>query len=291
MLVREPIVAGTFYGTPRERCLAHIKKISAEAPDVEGLPETIVGGIVPHAGWDFSGAVAMQVFAAIKRRREPRTFVLFGAVHRYGIGQAAVFPHGIWRTPIGEIEVDERLAAEIVGQSGGLIVEDPYAHAEEHSIEVQVPLIQHLFSGARIVPIAVPPGADAHRVGYDVACIAQRQQADAVFVGSTDLTHYGPNYGFAPHGFGPEALEWVKGENDKRMLDVMTRLEAEAVCIEAQQNHNACGAGAVAATLAAAREMGSTKGHLLAYTTSSDVMSARFGETSDSFVGYAGVVF
>ena len=112
MLVREPIVAGQFYPGGRAACL---KQIEAMLPrDLpEGLPARPVAGIVPHAGWTFSGATALAVLEAIRRCRTPATFVLFGAAHRL-VRTSAVFASGTWETPLGPAEVDERLAREIL---------------------------------------------------------------------------------------------------------------------------------------------------------------------------------
>jgi AmmeMemoRadiSam system protein B len=246
---------------------------------------------VPHAGWVFSGATALAVLEALKDRRSPKTFVLFGAVHR-AIRRSAIFSNGVWRTPLGDAEVDERLAREILARADDLLADDPRAHEEEHSIEVQVPFLQHLFPDAKIVPIAVVPGEDAPEIGRRVARTIRNLDADAVCLGSTDLTHYGPAYGFAPKGVGEAALRWVRDENDRRIMDLMLRLDAEGAVPEAESRLNACGSGAVAATLAAARELGAVQGYLVHYTTSFDVMRERMGRRGfDAAVGYAGLLF
>ena len=151
------------------------------------------------------------------------------------------------------------------------------AHENEHSIEVQVPLIQHLFPAAKIVPIACPPSADAPEIGRLVGRAIQNSSADAVCLGSTDLTHYGRMYGFTPKGTDAAAIRWVSEENDRRMLDLMVRMDAGAIVAEASERLNACGPGAVAATLAAAAEMGATEGRVVQYTTSFDVMREKMG--------------
>lgn len=290
MLIREPIVAGQFYPGTSAACTRQIEALLPGAPP-DDLPERPVAGIVPHAGWVFSGATALKVLDAIRSRRTPRTFVLFGAVHS-PIRASAVFSNGGWQTPLGLIEVDERLAGEILARAGDLVRENPVAHENEHSLEVQLPFIQHLFPAARIVPIAVLPTPQAPEIGRRVGQTIQSLDADAVCLGSTDLTHYGPGYGFTPKGFGEAALRWVRDENDKRMLDLMRRLDAEAVVPEAKDRLNACGAGAIAATLAAARELGAPKGYVLQYTTSADVMRDEMGRPdAGAAVGYAGVVF
>jgi AmmeMemoRadiSam system protein B len=86
-------------------------------------------------------------------------------------------------------------------------------------------------------------------------------------------------------GTGREALDWVKNNNDKRMVDLIVAMKPEEIIRESQLNFNACCGGAVAAAVAAAKKMGSNNGKKLVYTTSYDVIPG------NSFVGYAGVVF
>jgi hypothetical protein len=89
-------------------------------------------------------------------------------------------------------------------------------------------------------------------------------------------------------GTGRKALQWVRDENDRNMIELMLRGDAEKVVPEAAYNHNACGSGAIAALLGYVRRRGRSEGVLLEYTTSWDVLPDRDTET---FVGYAGVVF
>lgn len=181
---------------------------------------------------------------------------------------------------------------EVLALAGDLLEDNPRAHVGEHSIEVQVPLIQHLFPDAKIVPIAVLPEPAATEIGLAVARAIRNSGCDAVCLGSTDLTHYGPAYGFTPRGYGEKAIQWVRDENDRRMIDLALRLDAEAAVPEAESRTNACGSGAVAATLAAARQLGAERGCLVHYTTSYDVMREQMGERdSDAAVGYAGLIF
>jgi len=104
-------------------------------------------------------------------------------------------------------------------------------------------------------------------------------------IGSTDLTHYGPNFGFTPEGKGEAARTWVDESNDREAINKMIALDAPYFTQEALKRHNACCSGAVTATLAAAHALGITKGVEIAHTTSYDK------SPSDSFVGYTGVIF
>ncbi len=251
MPVRYPTVAGMFYPADRDACREEMKTYLRGAMPVD-VPSPVLGGVVPHAGWVFSGATAARVFAALNAEPLPETIVLFGAVHSWGVTRPSMYGSGVWRTPIGDVSVDEELAQAVLRTAGNLIVNQPEAHAHEHSIEVQLPFIAYLFPSARILPIAVPPLATAHEVGHAVARAARELGRRAPAIGSSDLTHYGPRYGLAPVGVGQRALQWTK-ENDARILELIIQMRAADVVIEAEAHSNACGAGAIAAARRSSR--------------------------------------
>jgi len=291
MQTRKPVVAGQFYPGQHDSCISEIYEYLEAINLSEPLPETIVAGIVPHAGWTYSGSLAALVFSAIKQRHEKvNTFVIFGAAHGYFGVSAAINNRGLWATPIGEVVIDEELADNIL--STGQAVSDPNAHLSEHSIEVQVPFIQHLFPGAKILPVLVPPTEQAVELGTRVGeIISQQEDKKIVCIGSTDLTHYGPRYGFSPMGTGKNALEWAKKVNDKKFIDLALKLKPDELLAGSVKDGNACGPGAAAATVAAAKKLGSKKGLLLEHTTSNEIMLRKMGTTSADAVGYAAIVF
>ena len=288
---RKPIVAGQFYPAQRDLCVAEINECLQQRTVSEGLPETISAGIVPHAGWTFSGSLAAMVFSAIKRRHEMvDTFVIFGAAHRYFGAAPAVYKSGSWETPLGLVAIDEQLADAVLDT--GCAVADPQAHEAEHSIEVQVPFIQHLFGDAKILPVLVPPTEQAVSLGASVGdIISGAEQKRIVCIGSTDLTHYGPSYGFTPMGTGANALRWADNVNDAEFIDLAIKLDAEGLLASAAKNQNACGAGAAAAAVAAAARLGKTEGLLLAHTNSGEITLRKMGAESADSVGYAAIVF
>lgn len=295
MTVREPVVAGQFYPTSRSECIREIESYLANIPTPVETPRKIVAGIVPHAGWVFSGSTALMTLLSVKASSKPSTFLMYGAVHSWSVSKASIMSEGEWRTPLGNIAIDEELAQNLIDASDGLIagseraLSGSNAHQSEHSIEVQLPFIKYLFPDARFVPIAVPPDDNAAPLGQTLGQTIMTSGKEVVVIGSTDLTHYGSTYyRFAPKGSGEAALKWVKEVNDKGLIDLMLTLQATQIVPEAKKNHSACGGGAIAATVASARELGSTGGTLLHYTTSHDIMPR--GRPTD-FVGYAAVVF
>jgi AmmeMemoRadiSam system protein B len=291
MQTRKPIVAGQFYPGERRSCLDEINECLREEPPPESLPETIVAGIVPHAGWTFSGSLAAMVFSAIKKLHDKvDTFIIFGAAHGYYGSSPAVYAKGSWLSPLGEATVDEELADAILKTVAA--VSDASAHQDEHSIEVQVPFIQHLFADAKILPILTPPSEQSISLGEAVGdIIKQEKQKKIVCIGSTDLTHYGPRYGFTPKGTGANALQWASKVNDKEFIDFAVKLQPQEMLATAAENLNACGPGAAAAAVAVARKLGKTKGVLLAHTNSNKVMLEKMGASSAEAVGYAAIVF
>jgi len=288
---RKSIVAGQFYPGQYDSCVDEINECLDARTLSEPLPETIVAGIVPHAGWTFSGSLAALVFLAIKQQHEKvHTFVIFGAAHGYFGQSPVVYDRGSWITPLGEVAIDEELADAVL--SAGPAVSDASAHRAEHSIEVQVPFMQYLFPGAKILPIIVPPREQAVALGTSVGnVINEDEHKKIVCIGSTDLTHYGPRYGFTPMGVSADALKWADSVNDKKFIDLALKLEPERLLADAAENCNACGAGAAAAAIAAAKQIGKTEGLLLVHANSNEVMLRKMGTASADSVGYAAIVF
>jgi AmmeMemoRadiSam system protein B len=274
--------AANFYAGASDRAIREML-IGFEPPE---LPAPPAAGLVPHAGWTYSGAVAAKVFQTIKSYREPEAFVLFGTVHRR-VPSNSVYARGSWSTPMGDVAVDEGLANQLIEYSDGLLDGNESAHNGEHSIEVQMPFLKHFFPEAKAVPISVLPNADAAPMGNLAGKYIRDNNIDAVVIGTTDLTHYGEAYGFTPAGQGPEAHEWMK-KNDAGIINLAREMRSGEIVPEARESMNACGAGAMAATVAAAASLGCASGLTIDYTTSYDVVSER---TFRMAVGYVGMIF
>ena len=266
-------------------CRRQVEEFLSGYETIEEPPE-LVAGVVPHAGWEYSGRVAAHVWRTIAERGRPQTIILFGAVHLPGVVENAIYPEGSWETPLGPVEVDAKLGAEIIGEMGALAVARPEAHSGEWALEVEMPFIKALMPEVKVVPISVPLICNPVQLGDLLGHLVKDRPV--VAVASSDLTHYGEErFSFAPRGTGPPAHDWMKA-NDRRLLGLLEAVLPDEIPPEVTAHRNACGPGALAAVTAFARARGAEKGIVLDHTTSHEVRP----EGDFTFgVGYAGVVF
>jgi AmmeMemoRadiSam system protein B len=290
MQIRRSIVAHQFYPGRRDDCVAEIEQCLAERGLPASLPDGIVAGIVPHAGWVFSGALAAMVFAALKRQyTQIDVFVILGTAHSDVGSGPVVGTETSWETPLGQIDVAEDLVDQLV--KAGRVGVSRVAHRSEHSVEVQVPFVQYCYPGAQLCPIVVPASLEAIPLGEWLGQRIRSADRRIVCLGSTDLTHYGPQYGFVPMGRGREGIHWAAQVNDRRFIDLALNVDPGGLLAGASENAYACGPGAAAAAVAAAKAFGKTSGQLLAYTNSHRVMADKMEAFSPDSVGYAAMVF
>ncbi len=290
MSVRSMDFAGTWYPGRRDECIGTIEdfqKALPPGPEEAGSPEYI-GGIVPHAGWYFSGSTANAVFSAIHRRaakskRMPKLFFLFGR-HLHAASPHYIFVDEGFETPLGTLQVHSEVSKRLA-DAFDFIKEDSSHYSPDNTIELQLPFIKYYFPDARVVTAGIAPNRTAVEIGEKAARLSDELGIEACFIGSTDLTHYGPNYGFTVQGTGKKSVQWVKEENDRRIIEAFISADPLHVIEEALVSHNACCPGAAAAAITGAKKRGAKSGTLVQYTTSYD------RHPDSSFVGYAGVVY
>ncbi|MHC1582288.1 MAG: MEMO1 family protein [Candidatus Syntropharchaeia archaeon] len=263
--MRKPAVAGQFYpGNPKE--LEEMLRYCFS--DVVFEKEPVFGGVVPHAGYVYSGRVAAHVFSKLP---EAETFVILGPNH-HGIGSMVALSTERWRTPLGEVDVDHEFI-ELLPKR--IIDTDETAHRYEHSIEVQIPFIQYMFSSFKIVPICMgmQDRETARDIGNELFEAISNYDRKVVFLASSDFTHYEPDE--------------VARENDKYAIEPIIRLDvAEFYTRIYKRNVSACGVGPIASVMETVKKLGAGGGKLVKYETSGDVTGDR-----SSVVGYAGIVF
>ena len=283
MRTRKATFAGSWYPATAAACeqeiQSFIKEIDTESPS----PAAYVGGIVPHAGWYYSGRIACQVIQALHAEPPPDVFLIFG-MHLHAGSSRYMMADGAWETPFGDLEIHTQLA-EAINARFPFEIETARRFNPDNTIELQLPFIKYFFGDAKIVPMGVPPVSESLEIGIEAAEFCRDLGLSAKVIGSTDLTHYGVNYGFVSKGSGREAVDWVRNSNDRRIIEAMLDMAPQRVIDEALEQHNACCSGAAATTIAAVKALGARRAETLAYATSYD------RSPGDSFVGYVGMVF
>ena len=277
MEIRTPAVSGTFYPENEKKlknliheCFMHPIGPGKTSPTDSN--EKIYGVICPHAGFVYSGPVACHSFYSLSASSS-KLAIIVGPNH-YGIGQNVASMIDVsWKTPLGLAEVDSNSVLELREYLDILEI-DSFSHSKEHSIEVQIPMLQEVFSHEmKILPISLinQEQKTATLVGSAIAKIAQKK--DALLIGSSDFTHYEEN-GFAHR-------------QDLALIDPILKLDVDGFYkILYERKVTACGFGAIASIMTACKELGATQGKLLKYATSGDVS----GDKS-SVVGYASIIF
>jgi hypothetical protein len=281
--LRRAVFAGSWYPSSPAECEKEINGFIEEGRQLDLPTGQWVGGIVPHAGWYFSGSIACNVIYSLKSDDPPDVVVVFG-MHLHPNDPCVMMAEGAWETPFGEISVEAKLTGELARQFS-FTIESYNNFTQDNTIELQLPFIKYFFKDACIVAMGVPPAKSSLAIGQAVAEMANRLDLNIKVIGSTDLTHYGPNYGFVSKGAGHQALDWVRRQNDRRIIDLMLDLDAEKVISEALTSQNACCAGAAATAIQTAKHLGADRAESIVYATSYDKNPA------DSFVGYVGIVF
>ena len=277
MEVRTPAVSGTFYPDDQKELKSLIHDCFTHTIGPGKIPPTdsdqkIYGVICPHAGFVYSGPVACHSFYSISSSTS-KMAIITGPNH-YGIGQSITsMVDASWKTPLGLMEVDSESVLEL--RDGLDILElDSFSHSKEHSIEMQVPMLQETFShDMKILPVSLinQEQKTATKVGSAIAKIAQKK--DTLLIGSSDFTHYEEN-------------EFAHRQ-DLALIDPILKLDVDEFYKILYERHvTACGFGAIASTMIACKELGATEGKLLKYATSGDVS----GDKS-SVVGYASIIF
>jgi hypothetical protein len=225
------------------------------------------------------------VFQAIAAADPPPELLLLFGTHMAPHSPPHISRVSEFETPLGPLVADEELEAE-VGEALGLRPDpaDSPMGGIDNTVEVQLPLIKYLLPEVKLVVIGPPASTKAIEIGRQAARHARAAGRPFALVGSTDLTHYGRRFNFAPKGYGDEAARWVREENDAAQVERMLALDPEGVLDEAERHSNACVPGAAAAALAGAHELGLSAATLLAYKTSYEI------HPDDTFVGYAAVI-
>jgi AmmeMemoRadiSam system protein B len=277
--------AGGWYPAGRESCQREIEAYWREAgEEPERRSQGARLGVVPHAGWMYSGRLAARVFQRLADDPVIELVVVLGG-HLRRSDPIVAMAEGTWDTPFGPFAIHGGFA-EHLQKLEPVRYERDGRYEPDNSTELQLPFAKFKYPEAELLPLRVPPGPAALALGHALEEYLRASGLAAVVIASTDLTHYGPHYGFTPKGYGHEALHWVRAVNDPAFVHAVERGDPEAVLAMAEQRRCACSAGAVAAVSAIAARRG-LRFQTLDYATSADVA----GEDAENFVGYLAGVY
>ena len=243
---------------------------------------TAHAAIAPHAGWFYSGRIAARAAASLDRNTD--TIAIIGGHLPEGYPPLFAMEDAA-DTPFGSMTIDTELRTAAIREIGGS--DDRF---DDNTVEVLLPMARFFFPGALLLWLRLPAALISFEAGKALAAAAKGLGRKTAVLASTDLTHYGPNYGFSPHGSGPDALHWVKEVNDRRFIEAVESGDPAAVLERAQQDRSSCSAGAVLAAMGFAGAAGAGKARLLEYGTSADAGRSGAG-VPDSFVGYGAFAF
>lgn len=275
-MVRQPVVAGTFYNLHPEMLKKQIK-FCFEHPLGPGKIEEseFIAGIVPHAGYAYSGPIASWIFARIPNAN----YLIIGPNHNMLGSKYSLMKDGFWKTPLGKIEIHKRLAENLLKERS-LIEYDVLAHQYEHSIEVQLPFLQYRFGNKfKFIPISVInefPTFDfldeCIAVGKIIGKTLKKEKERWIVLASSDFSHY-VSYNHAIF-------------TDKYLIESIVKMDEKEFFTRLQEkNASVCGYGPIAITIIIAKQLGARMGKSLKYANSGDVTGDR-----SAVVGYASII-
>jgi len=264
-MIRNPVVAGQFYPRLPDQLRSMIKGLV----DEKAVKEDIIGLVSPHAGYVYSGPVAGATISRIKFKD---TFIIMGPNHTGSGKPLSIMTEGVWKTPLGEVEIDSELGKLILAASGNL-QEDHVAHQYEHSLEVQLPFLQYFKPDIKIVPVILSPasGAIYKEIGHEIARAIRESNKEVVIIASSDMTHSEPQE--SAQRKDAQAIEAILDLDEDELLKRVQELDISM-----------CGYAPTVSLISAAKELGATGAELVRYQTSGDT-------TGDyaAVVGYAGI--
>ncbi len=271
--LRKAYFSGSWYPGNAVEVENQLKKWELSLTHFDG---SICSGIVPHAGWFFSGLMAYDVIRRFSTELDI-LYILGG--HLPENGPFLCSEESSYETPCGNLSIHGEALKYLKEKHPFQIENNP-----DNTIEVQLPLIRSALGEIPIVPIRVPAGPISLEIAESIVEYSTKKNINTAVLGSTDLTHYGQNYSFSPDDSKNDPLEWVK-DSDSKILQAIIDINTDKILEYAKKNKSACSAGAAAGAALFAKSQGSVKGQLLAYDTSYSK------HKSESFVGYGSVVY
>ncbi|MHA1966275.1 MAG: AmmeMemoRadiSam system protein B [Candidatus Hodarchaeales archaeon] len=296
MKVRNAVRAGSWYSGHKESLIKEINAMYLHevgpgrrpvALDQRKEGKKIIGIVSPHAGYACSAPTAAHGFLALAEdRKEIDTAILLGNKHTTYGPEISVASYDAWETPLGQVPVNMSLLSRIIDNRHNMpnlkekIDFDSSAHGEEHSIELQIPFLQDIYSEFNIAPIAISHlnTQSSKSLGYYLAEMIKDEgiEESVIIIASSDMTH---------GNYFPQLNHEQVTSLDKLALDAILKRDPEELERTVRENNiSMCGVGPVKVLLSLAEKLEATSAKLLNYATSGLTCGPR-----SSVVGYASI--
>lgn len=276
--MNRPMNLHGWYPFNAEECTKQIEKHVDKYKQFEG-DESPISAVVPHAGWYYSGRLAVTTLKLLKEKNESvYNVVIFGG-HLAHLNVPILETYENAETPYGKLRNDPEIVEYLLKNTDI----QPMEYLQDNTIEVLLPIVHYFFGGVNVTTLYLPPHKKV--VKRVTETLYQKLPENTVYIGSTDLTHYGPNYNLTDVKKGMSAIDWVKNVNDKKFIDLLINMKVDDSIDHALENHAACSSGASGAACNIGKLAGKQTGQLVGYYTSFDI------QRSENFVGYAGILF
>lgn len=258
-LVHESVIAGSWYPDSPTELRSTINAFLNNVPDRK-LSGQLVSLISPHAGYAYSGQVAAYAYKLLRKQKFD-TVVIVAPSHHAAFSGISVYDRGSYRTPLGPVPLDRNLIRELKDKDADIRYV-PEAHAREHSLEIQLPFLQMVMPGFKLVPLVM--GDQSYATCKRLAdALAQCSRGKSVLiVASSDLSHF-------------HTYQQAK-ELDQVIIDHVTKFDPQGLSYDlAIGKCEACGGGPIVTALLASRELGANQADVLYSANSGDVTGDR----------------
>ncbi|MFA6716093.1 MAG: AmmeMemoRadiSam system protein B [Victivallales bacterium] len=282
---RRPYFDGKFYEHNEDKLRKYISGIVQKELNTERTGEHVRAVILPHAGYCFSAQTTVKTLLKTIERNYSRVLIIAPS-HRVPFSGIALSEYDIYQTPLGDVPVDTESVANIIGTGNEYVAYMSDAHEKEHSLEVQLPLLQHFFKDFKLIPI-INGFVEEETAKHIAVTLKDWWQEDTLWVISSDFTHYGYSFNYLP--FRKNIKENLR-ELDMGAIQLIINKDLHGFCEYLNKTRaTICGCGAIKilmAVLDLVNNKDNNGAELVHYTTSGDLTS-----NYTQCVSYAGIIF
>ena len=258
--IRPPAVAGMFYPEQKISLDQDVAMVLEESREID-LPGEVIGLVVPHAGYMYSGGVAARAYRQIVDSSID-VVVVIAPSHCEYFTEISIYDGYAYSTPLGTLPVDTELAKSLADQSPQIVLSEKGHRFEEHALEVQLPFLQKSIDDFRFVPIVMGEHSQDNIQSLANALANVLKDQRALIVASTDLSHFYDDE--KANSLDQVVVDNIENFDDEQLFQDLQNGECEM-----------CGGGPAIAAMKACKLLGANKSQVLLYRNSGDITGDR----------------